>query len=85
MIEIPEPPDKQFCASCSSALSWLWSSKRQAWVAIVSAGTPDAYKLHPCQHAQDPGTWRSLPRGEPPNVEYLAAKQKIKSAPKETA
>ena len=73
MIEISEPPTVHACASCQAALSWLYSAKRGAWIAVVRVDD-DTMRLHRCRHAQDPKTWRELRRGDPPSPEYLAVK-----------
>jgi hypothetical protein len=81
VIEIPEPPNITGCAPCGSPLIWLYSARRGAWVAFVDApkSGQHAIRPHPCRHAQDPVTWRSLDHGDPPSAEYVAAKQALKS------
>jgi hypothetical protein len=76
-LTVDDPPAVRACASCASPLHWLYSPRRQAWVAFVPVD-PTTLRVHPCRSAQDPATWRSLRRGDPPNDEYLAVKAQLK-------
>jgi hypothetical protein len=61
-MEIPDPPTTAACASCGP-LVWLWSARRAVWVAFNPAPAedrPHALNPHPCRHAQDTTTWKSL-------------------------
>ena len=82
VITIADPPTVHACATCQAALSWLYSPKRGAWIAVVRVDD-DTMRLHRCRHAQDPATWRELRRGDPPSPDYLAARQKIKPSTEE--
>lgn len=80
MIQIDEPPDKPHCASCGEPLAWLYSPTKEAWVCFVACGCERwSLKPHGCRHAQDPATWRALPRGDPPSAEYIEIKKQIAS------
>jgi hypothetical protein len=61
-MEIPDPPTTAACASCGP-LVWLYSARRVVWVAFIQAAAetrPHAITPHPCRHAQDQTTWKSL-------------------------
>jgi hypothetical protein len=62
VIEIPEPPDIQACASCMCPLSWLFSARRSEWVAFVP-NTADnrTLHLHGCRDRHAPPSWRDYP------------------------
>jgi len=73
MIQITEPPDVAACSTCMSPLSWLWSAKRQNWVAVIPLDRI-TFRLHQCRHAQDLPTWRDIPHVHPETVRRGAAK-----------
>lgn len=77
-LTIDEPPDVKACAACPSPLVWLWSPRRNGWVAFVPVDET-TLKVHPCRELQEPGTWRDLRRGDPPNETYIEAKQHLKT------
>lgn len=73
MIEIPEPPSQTACASCGSLLIWMHSARTRTWRAWIQVDEVTV-RLHPCRTAQDPVTWRSMPRRPGPvQVEINAA------------
>jgi hypothetical protein len=78
VIQIDEPPDTAACATCGP-LVWLWSRRREAWVAFIAApdGGPHAIRPHPCRHAQDYPTWREVREPDPPSAEYVEARKAI--------
>jgi hypothetical protein len=76
VIQIDEPPDQPACSTCG-ALIWLWSPRREAWVCFVTGPDRTVIRLHGCRHAQDPATWRDIPRGDPPNEMYRQAYEAI--------
>lgn len=69
MIEIPEPPDIRACASCMSALLWLWSPRKGEWVSFATEPTDThVLRVHRCRDrdARLP-SWRDRPPfGAPP-------------------
>lgn len=82
MIEIPDAPTVNACATCDSSLTWLYSARKQAWIAfVVQPLDTTLLRVHGCRHAQHPPTWRQLPRREPPNAEYLAVKATLPTPP----
>lgn len=77
-MEIPDPQGQAPACSTCGPLSWLYSLRRERWVAFVGdpldAGT---LRIHRCQHGQDPATWRHIRQGSPPTGDYLEARNKI--------
>lgn len=59
-MEAAEPPDRAACAACGP-LIWMLSARTRRWVAWVQVDTTTV-RLHPCRSAQDPVTWREMPR-----------------------
>ena len=78
MIQIDEPPGVKACAPCGSPLVWLYSPRRNGWVAFIPVDET-TLRVHPCRPLQEPGTWRDLQRGTPPTGEYLAAREQLKT------
>jgi hypothetical protein len=78
VIEVAEPPDTAACATCGP-LTWLYSRRREAWVAFIAApdGGPHAIRPHPCRFAQDYATWREVRQPAPPTEEYRRAYEAI--------
>lgn len=60
MIEIEDPPERTTCAACGP-LIWMLSARTRKWVAWVQVDATTV-RLHPCRSAQDPVTWREMPR-----------------------
>jgi hypothetical protein len=80
VIQIDEPPDQAACSTCGP-LQWLYSRRRNAWVAFIAApaGGQHAIRPHPCRHAQDYATWREVREPDPPNELYVEARKAIKN------
>lgn len=83
MTEIPDPPARPVCSRCMAPLIWLYSARRETWVAFIPApqGGPHAITPHPCRSNGDPPTWRDRHRTAPPSAEYLAAKAALTGDP----
>ncbi len=77
MIQIEDAPTRTACATCGP-LTWLYSSRRRAWVAFIPAPGEHTLRPHPCRFAQDPATWREVRQSDPPSAAYLAAKVALK-------
>lgn len=63
MIEIPEPPDIRACASCMSALLWLWSPRTAKWQSFATEPTDThLLRVHRCRErdARLP-SWKDRP------------------------
>jgi hypothetical protein len=76
-MEIPDPNGPPVCSTCGP-VSWMWSLRREAWVAFIpDLGDRELYRLHRCEHAQDPKTWRQVRAGDPPSPEYRKTRSKI--------
>lgn len=75
MTEIPDPPRQRDCAACGP-LTWLWSPRRQTWVAFVPAraGGEHAITPHPCAEPRTVPGWRASRQPSRPTAEYLAVK-----------
>lgn len=62
MIEIPDPPRQTECTLCWRPLSWLWSPKRNGWVALVrDVSDPEVAREHRCPLRDERRDWRQAP------------------------
>jgi hypothetical protein len=55
-LAVDDPPAVRACASCASPLHWLYSPRRQAWVAFVPVDptTKTPPRGGPCAAAHHP-------------------------------
>jgi len=62
VIEIEEPPNIRACATCSRALTWLWSYRLEKPVAFVAdPASTRTLHVHECEHnGLPPPNWRQL-------------------------
>lgn len=61
-MEIPDPPRQTECTLCWRPLSWLWSPKRDAWVALVrDVRDPEVAREHRCPIGDARPDWRQAP------------------------
>jgi hypothetical protein len=70
VIEISEPPDTKACASCMSALDWVYHHRLGRWYAItkhLEDPDPMVVRIHDCPLPGVPRDWRSVKR-QPPEV-----------------
>jgi hypothetical protein len=82
MPTIPDPPTVLACAGCGSPLHWLYSPRKQAWIAFVPLDK-ETLRVHGCRRLQEPSTWRQLRHGTPPTGEYLQVRDRLKSGSEE--
>ena len=68
-MEIPDPPDREVCASCMSRLHWAYSLRRGKWMALI--GTEDrTWRVHDCD--------RRARLVVPPNDEFRKAREALR-------
>lgn len=76
-IEIPEPPDAAACATCMSAITWVWHQRSERWMSIVVDPVDRTrLRLDVCRELRNPGhmpNWRDPVRTSAPDSPARAA------------